>query len=81
MTSFDHRPSNGGGSCARCQASLGLASIQTADVWFCCSACSEDRDAVASSSRSVPENWLYARPRRHFRRRRPKELNTSASGD
>lgn len=80
MTEFDHRPSNGGGSCARCQDRLGLDSVRVHGVWYCSPACAEGRDADESTVRSVPEPWLYARPRRHFRRRKPKELN-AASGD
>jgi hypothetical protein len=74
MSNIDHRPANGGGSCARCQDSLGLASLKVEDVWYCGSACAEGRPATLSNPAQVPESWLYARPRRFFRKRRPKEL-------
>ncbi len=68
------------GSCARCDASLGLASLKRAGAWYCSSACCEGRPASAPSTRAVPEQWLYAVPRRFYRARKPKELRC-AEGD
>ncbi len=75
----DHRPINGSGSCARCEASLGLASLKRRGVWYCSSDCAAGRDAGPRRAPAVPEPWLYARPRRHFRARRPKELKAGGS--
>ncbi len=80
MTRIDHRPANGSGSCARCQASLGLASLKSQGTWYCSTACAEGRDGAAPREPAVPEPWLYARPRRHFRARKPKELRSTGSG-
>jgi hypothetical protein len=77
---IDYRPSNGGGSCARCRASLGLASLKKGGVWYCSSACAEGRVAPAKRTSRVPEPWLYARPRRFYKRRKPKELRSSRTG-
>jgi len=81
MRVIDHRPANGGGSCSRCGDSLDLVSIKRDDVWYCGTACAEEIRASDSPSSSVPEHWLYARPRRFFRKRHPKELNPSRSGE
>jgi hypothetical protein len=75
----EHRPIHGSGSCARCRASLGLASCKQGGTWYCSSACAEGRVAAAPRSASVPETWLYARPRRFFRARKPKELKSTRS--
>jgi len=64
------------GSCPVCRRSLDLRSVQVRDVWFCSAACAEGRSRVESDAPIVPEPWLYARPRRFFRKRRPKELNS-----
>ncbi len=77
---IDRRPANGGGSCARCRASLGLASLKAEGVWYCSSACAEGRVEGGERSARVPEPWLYARPRRFFRKRAPKELRSTRSG-
>jgi hypothetical protein len=79
MSNVDHRPANGAGSCARCQDSLGLASIKVDGAWYCSTACAEGRAEARSKSDRVPESWLYARPRRFFHKRRPKELRSSGS--
>jgi hypothetical protein len=71
---IDHRPVVGSGSCARCRDSLDLASLRVGDTWYCSSACAEGRVAAERSLPSVPETWLYARPRRFFAARKPKEL-------
>ena len=78
---IDQRPANGGGSCARCRASLGLASLKRDGVWYCGSACAEGRVSTTPRESRVPETWLYARPRRFFRRRAPKELRSTRPGD
>lgn len=68
------------GSCARCGRALGLASAKVDGRWYgneiCATGapCPLDREAAA-----VPEPWLYSRPRRHLRRRLPKELKGSAA--
>jgi len=77
VTDIDQRPISGSGSCARCQASLGLASLKVRGVWYCGTACAEDRSSTEPRTPRVPESWLYARPRRHFRKRRPKELKAA----
>ena len=73
---IDRRPASGGGSCERCGARLTLASMKVNGVWFCRTACAEGRPAAEERHFRVPETRLYARPRRHFARRRPVELNT-----
>jgi hypothetical protein len=77
MEDIDRRPSNGAGSCARCAASLTLASMKVNGVWFCSTACADGRRAPEKPDFRVPEPWLYVRPRRYFRRRRPKELRSA----
>jgi len=76
---IDHRPALGSGSCARCRDSLDLASLRVGEVWYCSSACAEGRVAAERSAPSVPEPWLYARPRRFFGARKPKELKGSGT--
>jgi hypothetical protein len=75
MAVIEHRPANGGGSCARCRASLGLTATKVDGIWYCGYACAEGRSAGGPRSPSVPEDWLYGRPRRRFQGRRPRELN------
>jgi len=79
MSNIDHRPASGAGSCARCQDSLGLASIKVDGAWYCSTACAEGREKLRSKSAHVPEPWLYARPRRFFHKRRPRELRSTGS--
>jgi hypothetical protein len=74
---IDHRPANGGGSCARCLGSLGLASQKQDGVWYCSTACADGRALADPPVPSVPEPWLYARPRRFYRARQPKELRSA----
>ena len=76
---IDHRPILGNGSCARCRDSLDLASMKLGGVWYCSSSCAEGRVAAERATPSVPEPWLYARPRRFFRARAPKELKSSGA--
>jgi len=67
------------GSCTRCQRSLGLAAVKWRDRWYCSAVCAEgDEDPADRVAPSVAEAALYARPRRHFRSRTPKELRASA---
>jgi hypothetical protein len=75
VTRVDQRPINGSGSCARCRSSLGLASLKVRGAWYCSTACAQGRVCAEPRAVQVPEPWLYARPRRFFRARRPKELN------
>ena len=75
---MDHVPANGSGSCARCQRSLDLASVKAQGVWYCSAICAEGGAAPLEPEPSVREAALYARPRRHFRNRLPKELKASA---
>jgi hypothetical protein len=72
----ERRVANGGGSCARCRASLSLASVEAGGRWYCSNACAEGRANVPRPP-AVPEPWLYARPRRFFSARRPKELRSA----
>jgi hypothetical protein len=76
MEDIDRRPGNGAGSCARCAASLTLASMKVNGVWFCSTACADGHSAAEARAYRVPEPWLYVRPRRHFCRRKPKELRS-----
>ncbi|MGI9591848.1 MAG: hypothetical protein ACR2P8_10815 [Myxococcota bacterium] len=78
---IDHRPANGSGSCARCRDSLGLASVKRGEVWYCSSSCAEGRVSATPRKIRVPEPWLYARPRRHYRKRQPKELRSTKPGE
>jgi hypothetical protein len=78
---YDQRPANGGGSCARCREKLGLASQKVADQWYCSTACAEGRVPVEPRPPAVPEPWLYHRPRRFFRARKPKELRSTLPGE
>jgi hypothetical protein len=81
MAVIDHRPANGSGSCPRCCGSLGLASLKVDGRWYCSTDCAEGRVRGESRSVAVPEAWLYARPRRFFGRRQPKELNSTRAGE
>ena len=45
-------------------------------AWFCGAACAEGRPATEERRFRVPETRLYSRPKRHFARRRPVELNS-----
>ncbi len=76
----DHRPAQGGGSCARCRASLELTSLKKGGVWYCGAACAEGRVEEPPRAARVPESWLYNRPRRFFRARKPKELKSTQGG-
>jgi hypothetical protein len=77
---IDRLPANGGGSCALCRGKLGLASLKMADLWYCSTACAEGRVVAEPRPPVVPEDWLYARPRRCFRARKPKELRSTGAG-
>jgi hypothetical protein len=67
------------GSCARCQDALGLLSTRRDGVWYCTPLCAEGAGGSPEAFEpSVAEAALYARPRRHFRSRAPKELRASA---
>ncbi|MCG8592725.1 MAG: hypothetical protein MJE66_25835 [Proteobacteria bacterium] len=72
MPEVERRPSSG--SCERCRASLGLASLSRQGVWYCSTACAEGRPTGTARTPAVPEEWLYSRPRRFYRQRAPKEL-------
>ena len=80
MAVIDHRPANGAGSCPRCRGSLGLASLKVNGRWYCSTGCAEGRVGGEARTAAVPEAWLYARPRRFFGRRRPKELKSTRAG-
>jgi hypothetical protein len=69
----DYRPASG--SCARCRAALGLASLRAGDVWYCSSACARGEAPDGVRPPAVDEAALTNRPRRFFRRRAPKELH------
>lgn len=74
---IDRVPSHG--SCARCQRALGLASVKADGVWYGAVDCAEARACPFDRREAlVPEAALYPRPRRHFRKRQPKELRSSA---
>jgi hypothetical protein len=76
----DHRPANGGGSCARCRGRLDLAAVKQGDVWYCSTGCADGQRRVEPRGAEVPEAWLYARPRRFFGARKPKELRSAGGG-
>jgi hypothetical protein len=76
----DHRPANGGGSCARCRGPLDLSAVRQGDAWYCSTDCADGRRRSEPRRVQVPEPWLYVRPRRFFRARRPKELRSSGAG-
>ena len=75
---MNHVPANGSGSCARCQRALDLAAVKRNGEWYCSPACAEGDAAPLEAEPTVAEAALYARPRRHFRSRLPKELKASA---
>lgn len=64
-------PRSATGSCVRCQRLLDLASVKVEGAWYCRASCAA---GVAAEKPRVSEQALTNRPRRHFRRRLPKEL-------
>jgi len=67
------------GSCARCGRALGLASAKVGERWYGNSACAGGGACpLDERAPDVAEAALFGRPRRFFRRRRPKELLSSA---
>jgi hypothetical protein len=79
-TVIDRVPASGGGSCIRCQRSLGLLSVKLHGHWYCTASCAEGGPLTPEvGATAVAEAALYARPRRHFRSRMPKELRASAA--
>jgi len=64
-------PRSATGACVRCQRMLDLASVKVDGVWYCRASCAA---GVAGEKARVSEEALCNRPRRHFRRRAPKEL-------
>lgn len=66
------------GSCFRCGRRLGLASVKRDGHWYGSLSCAEGRECPFDRrGPAVPEPALYARPRRFFRKRRPKELKAA----
>jgi hypothetical protein len=69
------------GSCARCGRALDLASAKVDGRWYGNAICATGAPCPLDRERpAVPEPWLTSRPRRHLRRRLPKELKGSAAG-
>jgi len=67
------------GSCARCGRALGLASAKVGGRWYGNSACASGGACpLDERAPAVAETALFGRPRRFFRRRRPRELRSSA---
>ena len=67
------------GSCVRCQRSLGLTAVKVRGEWYGTATCAEGGSCPLDRSQpAVPESALYARPRRYFRRRAPRELRRPA---
>ena len=62
------------GSCGRCQGSLGLTAVKRGDDWYCNVECADGRERTDGRGPAVAEAALYPRPRRFYRKRRPKEL-------
>lgn len=75
-TRVDYRPYSG--SCPRCHAALGLASVRDAGVWYCSPGCAQGEPLARAPG--VSEEKLTNRPLRYFGRRRPKELRSAAVG-
>lgn len=74
----DLRPQSG--SCVRCRRSLDLASVKVDGRWYGNEACALGGPCpLESRPPEVPEPWLYVRPQRFFRRRKPKELRGTHS--
>ena len=74
----DRVPSSG--SCVRCQRSLGLTSVKVRGLWYGTATCAEGETCpLERNAPSVPERALYARPRRFFGKRAPKELRRTGS--
>lgn len=68
------------GSCIRCQRSLGLLAVKRNSNWYGTATCAEGGECpLERAAPGVAEAALYARPRRHFRSRLPKELKASAA--
>jgi hypothetical protein len=68
------------GSCVRCWRSLGLASVKVEGEWYGSASCARGGECpLESRDPAVAETALYTRPRRHFRRRAPKELKRTGS--
>lgn len=76
---IDERPSCG--SCPVCHGPLDLTAIASRGVWYCSTACADGRSQRDAPPLLVPEPRLYARPRRFFGSRRPKELHTPSGSD
>jgi hypothetical protein len=74
VSRIDRRPISGAGCCARCASSLTLASMKVNGKWFCSTSCADGRMAAEARRFRVPDDRLYARPRRFFGPRRAKDL-------
>ncbi len=68
----ERRPA--GGSCPRCGQALDLSAAKVGDEWYCTRSCGTGSESLTERESAVPRPWLYARPRRYFRRRAPLEL-------
>ena len=64
------------GSCARCQRGLDLASVKLDGAWYCRASCAAGSGVEKPR---VSEVALYNRPRRHWKRRAPKELRSESA--
>jgi hypothetical protein len=63
------------GSCIRCRRALGLTAAKVEGAWYGTATCALGGEcSLESRAPAVEEEALYSRPRRFFRRRRPKEL-------
>ena len=70
------------GSCARCERALDLASAFVGGRWYGNAACATGAPCpLDQRPPAVPEPRLFCRPRRHFRRRLPKELRAAERED
>jgi len=77
MSDGEYRPYSG--SCPVCRAALGLASVRRGGTWYCSPGCAEGRPGRDDRPPAVDEAWLTNRPRRFYKKRKPKELRAAPS--
>lgn len=75
----DSAPSSG--SCYRCKRSLDAAAAKVGDHWYGNAECARGEGCPLDTDRPVPKEDLWVMPRRYLDKRRPIELQTSASSE